>query len=358
MRRILTVVFGLVCCAATIAAQTRGKTLDIYVIDVEGGEATLFVSPSGQTMLVDTGYPGFEGRDADRIAVVAKQAGVQQIDYLVVTHFHGDHMGGAAQLAARLPIRRFLDHGTTVDQGEQAVRSFRAYADVRSKGSHTELRPGDTVPIEGMDVRVIASGGSVLRDPLPGGGQQNPPCATYKLQGSEITSRAGDAEDSRSVSLFISFGQFQTVIMGDLTWNKEFDLMCPRGKLGQIDAYLVSHHGSDTSGSEALVHMLRPRVGIMNNGPRKGGAVQTFEILRRSPGFEDLWQNHYSIAGGSQHNMPEQFIANLDNGASATPDAPPVHMGPANWIKLSAENDGSFTVTNSRTGQMKSYASK
>jgi hypothetical protein len=163
------------------------------------------------------------------------------------------------------------------------------------------------------------------------------------------------------VSLFLTYGKFRTIIMGDLNWNKEFDLMCPMNTLGDVDVYLVSHHGSDTSGSAALVHALRPRAAIMNNGPRKGGAIQTFQILSASPGLEDLWQNHYSVAGGSQHNRPEAFIANLDQGspaAGAPQGAAPVHVGTAHWIKLSANADGGFAITNSRTGFTKRYPSR
>jgi competence protein ComEC len=358
LRRLLPLLM-LVAWAVPNAQTQSARTLDVYVIDVEGGEATLFVSPSGESLLVDTGWPGFNGRDADRIAAAARQAGITRIDYLVVTHFHADHMGGAQQLAARLPIRHFIDHGSTSEQGERARAAFQSYADVRGKGVHTEAKPGDTIPISGFNVEIIAAGGVVLRRPVSGGGVQNPLCSTFKPHGPEITSRAADAEDLRSVSLFITYGRFRTVIMGDLTWNKEYDLMCPNNQLGGVDVYLVSHHGSDTSGSEALVHALRPRAAIMNNGPRKGGAVQTFQILRASPGLEDLWQNHYSVPGGEQHNRPASFIANLEENAptAAGPQGEaPVHMGAAHWIKLAARSDGGFTVTNSRTGFEKHYA--
>ena len=200
----------------------------------------------------------------------------------------------------------------------------------------------------------------MLRSPLEGAGALNPLCGAFTFQGPEITNRAGDAEDSRSASLSIAYGAFRTIIMGDLTWNKEHDLMCPNNNVGAVDVYLVSHHGSETSGSEALVHALRPRLAIMNNGPRKGGAIQTFQILSVSPGLEDLWQNHYSIPGGERHNRPEPFIANLEDGGSAAgrTQPPAVHTGAANWIKLSAQADGSFTVSNSRTGYTKRYAAQ
>ena len=348
----------LLCFAVAVSspvAQSRpGDTLDIYVIDVEGGEATLFVAPSGKSMLVDTGWPGFDGRDADRIAAVAQHAGVTQIDYLVVTHFHTDHMGGAAELADKLPIVQFIDHGITIDQGGRTRAAFEVYSNLRSNGTHRVVRPGDPVPVTGLDVRVIASDGSVLTAPLAGAGDANPFCAGFTFHGEDITSRFGDAEDQRSVSVFIGFGRFRTLIMGDLTWNKEHALMCPDNKIGTADLYLVSHHGSDTSGSAALVHALEPRVAVMNNGPRKGGAVQTFQILEAAPSLHDLWQNHYSIPAGDQHNRPERFIANLQD-ETQTQDTPAVHMGPAHWIKVTARTDGSFTVTNSRNAFSRSY---
>jgi beta-lactamase superfamily II metal-dependent hydrolase len=342
--------------SATMSGVHTQSTFDAYIVDVEGGEATLFVAPSGESLLVDTGWPGFDGRDADRILAVAKQAGVKQIDYLVITHYHADHVGGVPQLAARLPIRHFIDHGATVGEDERAW--YETYGGIRSKGTWREAKPGDTIPLGGVSVRVIAAGGSVLTTPLEGQGALNTLCASFKPHGPEITRRAADPGDSRSVSLALTYGKFRTVVMGDLTWNKEFDLMCPRNTVGRADVYLVSHHGSDTSGSAALVHALRPRAAVMNNGPRKGGGVQTFQILGASPGLEDVWQNHYSITAGSQYNRPEAFIANLDEGSLAA-DAPqgaaPVHMGAAHWIKLSASADGGFTITNSRNGFTKRY---
>ena len=328
MRRLLVLLMLAVVLGSVPGAQgPTARTLDIYVIDVEGGEATLFVAPSGESLLVDTGWPALGGRDADRIQAVAKQAGVTRIDHLVVTHFHGDHAGGVAQLDARLPIRHFIDHGPPVGDDERA--QLESYVSGVGNRPRTLAKPGDTIPIAGLNVRVIASGGAVL--PKSPAGPQNPLCSAFTRQGPEITKRAGDPGDGRSVSLSLSYGKFRTVIMGDLNWNNEFDLMCPSNPLGEVDVYLVSHHGSDTSGSPAFVHALRPRAAIMNNGPRKGGAVQTFQILAASPGLEDLWQNHYSVPGGAQHNRAEAFIANLDEGTrlpGAAADAAPVHMGP------------------------------
>ena len=355
MRTISALLLGLAVTVWPSVARSQPRdTLDIYVIDVEGGEATLFVAPSGESMLVDTGWPGFDGRDADRIAAVAALAGVTQIDFLIVTHFHTDHMGGAMQLAERLPIRNYIDHGLTVDQGERPRAAFERYSNLRGGGTHRVVRPGDPIPVTGLDVRIIASDGSVLTTPLSAGGDTNRFCEDFAFHGEDVTSRYGDAEDQRSVSAVIGFGQFRTLIMGDLTWNKEHALMCPENMIGTVGLYLVSHHGSETSGSEALVHALQPRVAVMNNGPRKGGAVQTFQILQAATSLEQLWQNHYSVAGGAEHNMPERFIANLQDEAPSQGDQA-VHMGTAHWIKVSARQDGSFTVTNSRDGFTQSY---
>ncbi len=354
-----TLARALVClsllCGAAACAPLHGQqpaALRAFLIDVEGGEATLFVAPSGESLLVDAGWPGFAGRDADRIAEVAKKAGVKQIDTLVVTHFHVDHMGGVVQLAERLPIRRIVDHGETVDKGEQADTAFRAYAAIRSRAEHVVAVPGATIPVRGLDVRIIAAGGRVIDKPLAGAGQPNPACVGFTFHGEEITSRQGNAEDDQSVSLLIGYGAFRTIIMGDLNWNKEHALMCPANKVGTVDAYFVSHHGADTSGSASFVHALRPRVAIMNNGPRKGGAASTFPILRASRGLQDIWQSHYSIPAAAA-NAPEQFIANLET-APAESKAP--HNGPAHWIELSATADRRFTVTNSRNGFSKQYA--
>jgi competence protein ComEC len=270
MRRLLVSLLPLLTWSILSTGQTQlARPFEVYVIDVEGGEATLFVSPSGESLLVDTGWSGFAGRDADRILAAANHAGIKQIDYLVITHYHADHVGGTAQLTARLPIRHFVDHGSNV--GEDERTQYESYAAVRGNAPWTEAKPGDTIPVAGLSVQVIAAGGVVLRTPLTGQGVSNPFCAGFKAHGPEITSRVADPGDNRSVSLLLTYGKFRTIIMGDLTWNKEFDLMCPVNTLGDVDAYLVSHHGSDTSGSAALVHALRPRAAIMNNGALKGG---------------------------------------------------------------------------------------
>jgi len=260
------------------SAQPAEKTLDVYFIDVEGGHATLYVAPSGQSMLVDTGWAGFEGRDAARIVAAATRAGVKQIDYLVTTHYHGDHVGGVTQLAARLPIRNFVDHGPTSERGERAA-PYQTYVQVRQKGSHLEVKPGDQIPVGGLNVRVVSAGGSLLSVPLEGGGGPNPLCGAFKPMKDETS------EDAHSVGTLVTFGAFRLINLGDLSWNQEYGLVCPTNRVGEVDVLLTSQHGDDEAGSATFVHAIRPQVAIMNNGPRKAVIGPIIQTLRASPGL-------------------------------------------------------------------------
>src|SRR5262245_60440963 len=201
------------------AAQTR-TTLDIYVVDVEGGNATLFVPPSGESVLIDSGNVAPEAavRDADRIMAAVKDAGLQRIDHLITTHWHGDHFGGMAEVAGRVPIGEFIDHGQNI-QPAQATDEFlqKTYPGLYGKAKHTVVKPGDRIPITGLDLRIVASAGEVLKTSLQGAGKPNPYCAAFKPQEVDKT------ENAQSVGTFITFGKFHVVHMGDLTVNKEFD---------------------------------------------------------------------------------------------------------------------------------------
>ncbi len=313
------------------------KNLEVYAIDVEGGQSTLVVSPTGESMLIDTGWGGHNHRDAERIAAACKSAGVKKIDYLVITHYHADHVGGVPQLAEKLPIVNFVDHGPSVETGKPAEILFNAYSDYRSKGKHIEVKPGDTIPIKGIDVKVVAAGGAAIASPLPGAGAPNPECSSFVRRAEDKT------ENAQSVGTLISWGKFRMLDLGDLTWNKEFDLVCPNNRIGTVDVYLVSHHGMNMSGSPQLVHAIHPRVAIMNNGARKGGTVEAWQTVHDSPGLEDFWQLHFSVAGGKDHNSPDTFIANLEE------------ICQGKWIKLTVDKDGGFTVLNSRNQYEKAY---
>jgi len=345
------------------AAQSRtSKSLEVYVIDVEGGNATLFVSPSGESLLIDTGNAGAAAaRDAGRIMAAIKDAGLQQIDHLIVTHWHADHFGGLAELASHITIREFIDHGPNVQPGAVADEFLqKTYPPLYAKAKHTVVKAGDKIPMAGLDVQVVTSAGETIKTPLPGAGGLNPYCANFKPG-------ENNAEDPQSVGTYIAFGKFRTIHLGDLTKNKEFELMCPSNRIGIVDVLLGLHHGQASSNSEVLVYALRPRVAVMNNGTRKGGEPEVMKTVHSSPDLEDLWQMHFSLLSGQEYTVPGMFIANtVDEQQPAIPIAPPpppgpdaapppVHNGTAYWIKVSAQQDGSFTVANMRNGFSKTY---
>ena len=238
MRKLVSGILFLACAAALPAA----RNLEIYFIDVEGGQATLFVSPSGESMLVDAGWAGFNRRDAGRILAAAKTAGVKKIDYLVITHYHADHAGGVPQLAEKLPIRNFVDHGAQTETTRDAQVLYNAYIAFRDKGNHIQVKPGDVIPIKGIEVTVLSSAGELLASPLPGAGQPDAECAGFERHEVDTT------ENAQSVGLLIAYGGFRMIDLADLTWNKEYDLVCPGNKIGAVDLYLVSHHGTPAAG--------------------------------------------------------------------------------------------------------------
>jgi competence protein ComEC len=363
MRTTILFLLAIVFPASVAAAQSRtANTLDIYVIDVEGGNAVLFAAPSGESVLVDTGNGGDGAvRDAGRIMAAVRDAGVRQIDHLIITHYHNDHIGGLSELAALIPIKEFIDHGPNIQPGPNIDPVLQRYAELYAKAKHMVAKPGDRIPVGGLDWRIVAAGGEVLKTPLPGSGQPNPYCASFK------TSDAAKTEDDESVGSFITFGKFRTIILGDLTLNRQFDLMCPNNRLGSVDLDILARHGNVNL--DLLLYPLHPRAAIMNNGTRKGGQPEAMKVLFTSPGLADVWQMHFSLLSGQEYTVPGMFIANLlDEPQSAMPVAPlapppqgqpatpaPQHNGTAYYFKVSAQQDGTFTVTNTRNGFSKTY---
>jgi beta-lactamase superfamily II metal-dependent hydrolase len=323
-------------------AAPAAQTLDVYVIDVEGGKSVLCVSPSGESMLFDAGWPGSGGRDVNRILEAVQAAGLKQIDYLVISHYDIDHLGDVPLLVSKIPVKHFVDHGPLQSTGKGADARYKAYAEVRDKGDYTAVKPGDRIPIKGLDVLVVAAATKLLDKPLPGAGAPNPLCASTP----EKPERPEDLEDNMSVGLLFTLGKFRMLDMADLEWFYDRKLMCPANPIGTVDVYQVSIHGQDKGVSPALAQALGARVAIMGNGPRKGGAPETWSTLRHAPGMEDIWQVHYSLLGTAETNPPADFIANLDAACQAR------------WIKLSAQPDGTFTVTNSRNGFRKTYRAR
>jgi competence protein ComEC len=329
--------------AGAVPAPGTTKELQIYFVDVEGGQSTLFVTPDGKSLLIDTGWPDNNGRDADRIVAAAKDAGIKKIDFVLITHFHDDHVGGAPQLAAKIPLRTFIDHGENRETNSTGVqRVFAAYQQLLATGKykHITVKPGEVLPITGMQVRVVSADGALIERSLPGGGKENASCANAVKPPVDVT------ENPRSVGTLMTYGKLRILDLADLTSDKEMELMCPTNKIGAVDIYVASHHGSPNSGSAVLVHAIAPRVAIMDNGAKKGGSPLAWDVIEKSPGLEDLWQLHYSEEGADAHNVAAPFLANLSG-----PDA-------GNYLKVSASADGSFAVFNSRTGETKKYAAK
>ena len=323
-----------------LAPVFAARTLDFYFIDVEGGQSTLIVTPAGQTLLVDTGFAA-DGRDPARILAAVRDAGVARIDYLLLTHFHGDHDGGLVEVARQIPIRTFIDHGVLADNArddpryDEVTAPYDAYLPIRAKAKHLEPKPGDRLPLKGLDVVFVSSNRATIATPIPGAGEMNPACDGAAPPGGERI------ENPRSTGFHLRFGKFQFIDLGDLSGPPLFALLCPNDLLGPVDLYLVPHHGGSDVTYPATLAERRPRAAIVDNGPVKGGPPSAMAALRRVLPPENLFLLHASMLDGAQ-NGPDDQIANLDETTG-------------HWIKASASEDGSFTVTNGRTGVTTRY---
>jgi beta-lactamase superfamily II metal-dependent hydrolase len=325
------------------ALFSASRNLEIYWIDAEGGAATLIVSPSGQSLLVDTANRTPDDRDAKRIFAATQQAGLKKIDFLLTTHFHGDHIGAMPALAKLIPIDMYLDHGESIEISRpQVAAAYKAYVEL-SQGKRKILQAGDRIPLKGVDIQVVASAGKAIPHGLKGGGPNAALCQDWK----DRTAPEADPDNDMSAGFLLKFGKFKFLDLGDLTWNYEKPLVCPANLIGKVDLYQTSHHGLDRSNSPQFVWSIQPRVAIMNNGPRKGGPASVFEILRKSPGLEDIWQGHLALGTPKEVNTDEKMIANLGPTADC----------PANLLKVSVAPDGKYTVTNARNGFSKTYSS-
>jgi beta-lactamase superfamily II metal-dependent hydrolase len=330
------VLVGVAAPLAHAANHTPDGALNVYFIDVEGGQATLFVTPSGESLLIDTGWPD----SAKRIAQTARQAGLSKIDYVLITHYHRDHVGGVAQLLQEIPVGTFIDHGDNRETTNPEVEQlWHAYESVIGDGQHKRIvvKAGESLPLRDLKTTILSADGAVIDRPLPGAGAANAACAATG------TRPVDETENARSVGTLFTFGVLRILDLADLTWDREVPLMCPENKIGSVDVYIVSHHGWVQSGSPALVEGIRPRVAIMDNGAKKGCSPPAWDILHQAPGLRSLWQLHYSQEGGAAHNSPRALIANLSG-----PDA-------ANYLRLTAWPDGRFEVFNSRTRKTKRY---
>jgi beta-lactamase superfamily II metal-dependent hydrolase len=339
------------------AAPALAQDLKITWIDVEGGAATLFVSPTGQSLLFDTGYPGNGDRDAKRIFAAAQKAGLRQIDHVVISHWHGDHVGGLEALGKLIPLGRFYDHGDGVEEVDRPrLESYKTVAGAK----RTIVKGGDTIPFKGVQMRVLVSEGPVIASPINGGGP-NPLCANAAQM-----APAGP-ENIRMVGLSITYGRFKFASLADLDWSRELEMACPVNKLGTVNLYTMNRHGGlDDSGSPALLGAIKPQVIVINNGPRKGlgqtddraqplpGNYAPYERnsylrLAKLPGIEGIWQGHLSLIDKDPaHNTAPDMIANMDEGAADQ----------GHPITATVAADGKFTITNARNNFSKTYTAR
>ena len=318
------------------------RSLDIEWIDVEGGAATLIVTPARETILVDAGWPGNDGRDVARIKAALDRHGLKEIDHLIMSHYHVDHFGGIPPLAAAVPVKKFYDHGpmTELQEDKQFAEKYAAYR-AAAKDQTTTLNPGSTIALKQVSgpkitLSVLASRGEVVSGPPK---QQNPACG-------DATAKPEDSTDNaRSVVFVLKFGDFEFFDAGDLTWNVEAQLVCPADRVGKVDLYQVTHHGLDQSNNPVLLKTLQPTVAVMNNGARKGGAAAVVRDLRALPSLKALYMGHRNIATTPEDNTAPELIANPEQ----TPDA-------AHAIVASVDQSARFyTVTNARTGESKRF---
>jgi competence protein ComEC len=325
-----------------LAQGRQPRTLDIEWIDVEGGAATLIVTPARETILVDSGWPGSGGRDARRIHAALTRRGLAQIDHLVTTHYHVDHYGGVPELAALVPIKRFYDHGpmTELQEDKEFQARYTAYLAAAGKKT-TTLKPGDVVPLKGasgprLTMTILAARREVVGGPPR---PQNPACA-------EATSQPEDPSDNaRSIAFLLRSGGFEFFDAGDLTWNIEALLVCPADRVGAVDVYQVTHHGLDTSNNVVLLKTLRPALAVMNNGPRKGGSAAVVRNLKALPSLKALYAAHRNVATGADDNAPVALTANLEE----QPDE-------AHSIRLSVDAAAkSYVVANGRTNESRRF---
>ncbi|MHC4996333.1 MAG: ComEC/Rec2 family competence protein [Planctomycetota bacterium] len=338
----LSIAVGVIATLALVTPTVQAGTLDVYWVDVEGGAATLIVTPAGESVLIDTGNPG--QRDAGRIHRVATEvAGLKQIDFLITTHYDRDHFGGAADLAKLMPIRHVYDNGPMSEGPRQPTPEYLAF----KSRSRNLIQPGDTIPVkqaEGaapLSLTCIGTRTEFVR-PTPAQ-RQNATTCTHE------PGPPDPSENKNSTIFVIKLGDFEFFDGGDITWNVEHDLVCPVNRVGEVDVFQVDHHGLDRSNHPALVHALAPHVTVFNNGDKKGCGPQTFQTVKNTPSTKAIYQLHMNLREDRENNTAPDYIANKKPGKECD----------GHYVKLSVDPDGAayrFSVPS--TGHEQAYRTR
>ena len=342
MKRLSLLVL-LICGYPTLNAQGQQGSLDIYWIDVDGGAATLIVTPERQSVLMDAGYDLPDDAHAKRIVAAMTDAGISRLDYFIASHFHRDHVGGAASLAELVEIGEFIDHGESVEQeterGRPAWEGYQTAVKMASRPYSSAVRPLDVLPLRGVELTIVSSNLMVPREPLD-------PQGPNALCGDADPGPEDAGENARSVGYVLSFGEFQFLNLGDLTFHGQHALACPENLIGVVDLLQVPHHGNDIA--PQLMGALKATVAVSSNGARKGGSPEGYDAVIVSPEIEGLWQSHQALGTDDEHNTDPTMIANLTEENDA-----------GHWIKASVQPDSlSYTLTNSRNQFSRSYQTK
>ena len=326
--------------AALLALPAQEKGLEIHWIDVEGGAATLVVTPEGESLLMDCGWPG--KRDAERIKKALDSTGLKRIDHYLTSHWHTDHWGGVAELAALVPIGRFYDHGFPGPEAKDVDPKLKEAYLKASGGKSIVLKPGDTVPLKGATVKILSAHGIVAGEEA--GAAQTRKCAANP----EHPAKPEDTSDNaRSLGFLLTYGAFRFLDMGDLTWNVEHKLVCPANLVGTADVYQSTHHGLNQSNHPALLRAVSPTVAVMNCGAKKPGKAWSYATIRGTPGLKDIFQIHRNVEHGADQNAPAELVANDDEACKGE------------GVRLVAAPGGkSYTVEVPSKGTKRTYASK
>ncbi|MBT9332972.1 ComEC/Rec2 family competence protein [Paracidobacterium acidisoli] len=362
---LLTLTLAAAGAAAKSGKIKRSRDLRIAAVDVEGGAAILFVTPEGKSLLIDTGWPpGIGGprrkpdapppppmpSSADRIAAAAASLGIKKIDYLLMTHYHVDHLGGLQALLAKLPVEAFIDHGPNREEPPPnatprqlafaTATLYPAWVAAYQGHEHITAQVGQKLDIGSMHLQFVTSDGNVLHEPLPGAGQPNPLCANVLPM-----DRNGGEENVRSVGTLITFGKTRILDLGDLTWNKEMELLCPVNRVGKVDVYFVTGHGMNLSSSPPT-GALDPLVAVMQNGPMKGGDEAVIRTVDSYPDLKGFWRVHDSVRYPDLNGDPD-YIANLDQLSDQ-----------GYPVDIDITPRGRITVTNGRNHFSRTYTAR